>query len=255
MKPILVLQHVPHENMASLESYFHRAGLIWQYVELFRRVPARLDLAGAAGLVVLGGPMNVDEVNKFPYLAREVEWIRQAVAAELPLLGICLGSQLLAKALGAKVYPNAVKEIGWYEIELQPAASDDVLFAGSAARETVFQWHGDTFDLPPGAVHLALGRECRHQAFRYGRAAWGLQFHIENDCGDCRCLAHRGGEPPRIGRVGLHRSAGNRRANAAEDAGHGGVGGSRAPPICVALLLTNPCRKRPPWRSERPNKR
>ncbi len=179
MKPILVLQHVPHENMASLESHFHRAGLSWQYVELFRQVPARLDLAGAAGLVVLGGPMNVDEVDKFPYLAREVQWIREAVAAELPLLGICLGAQLLAKAMGAKVYPNAVKEIGWYEIELEPAAADDVLFAGSAARETVFQWHGDTFDLPPGAAHLALSSGCRHQAFRSGRAAWGLQFHIE----------------------------------------------------------------------------
>jgi GMP synthase-like glutamine amidotransferase len=179
MKPILVLQHVPHENMASLESHFQRAGLTWRYVELFRQVPARLDLAAAAGLVVLGGPMNVDEVDEFPFLAREVEWIRQAVAAELPLLGICLGSQLLAKAMGARVYRNAVKEIGWYEIELQPAASEDLLFAGSAARETVFQWHGDTFDLPPGAVHLALSRQCRQQAFRCGRAAWGLQFHVE----------------------------------------------------------------------------
>jgi GMP synthase-like glutamine amidotransferase len=179
MKPILVLQHVPHENMASLETHFERAGLAWQYVELFRQVPPRLDLAQAAGLVVLGGPMNVDEVDKFPFLAREVEWIRQAVAAGLPLLGICLGAQLLAKAMGARVYPNAVKEIGWYEIELQPAASDDLLFAGSAARQTVFQWHGDTFDLPPGAVHLALSRQCRQQAFRCGRAAWGLQFHIE----------------------------------------------------------------------------
>jgi len=179
MKPILVLQHVPHEKMGSLEYYFQRAGLGWRYVELFRQVPPQLDLARTAGLVVMGGPMNVDEVDKFPYLAREVEWIRQAVAAELPLLGICLGSQLLAKAMGAKVYPNAVKEIGWYEIELEPAASEDVLFAGSAARETVFQWHGDTFDLPPGAVHLALSPGCRHQAFRCGRTAWGLQFHIE----------------------------------------------------------------------------
>jgi GMP synthase-like glutamine amidotransferase len=179
MKPILVLQHVPHENMASLETYLSRAGLGWQYVDLYRHVPAELDLSGAAGLVVLGGPMNVDEVDQFPFLAREVAWIRQAVAAETPLLGICLGAQLLAKAMGARVYPNAVKEIGWYEIELQPAAAEDLLFAGSADRETVFQWHGDTFDLPPGAVHLAASSQCRHQAFRYGRAAWGLQFHIE----------------------------------------------------------------------------
>jgi GMP synthase (glutamine-hydrolysing) len=179
MKPILVLQQVPHENLASLESHFQRAGLPWQYVELFRTIPARLDMAQAAGLVVLGGPMNVDEVQRFPFLAREVEWIREAVEAEVPLLGICLGSQLLAKAMGAKVYANAVKEIGWYEIELEPAAADDPLFADSSARQIVFQWHGDTFELPPGAVHLALSRGCRHQAFRCGRAAWGLQFHIE----------------------------------------------------------------------------
>jgi GMP synthase-like glutamine amidotransferase len=86
---------------------------------------------------------------------------------------------LLAKALGATVYPNGVKEIGWYEIELLPKAGGDPLLDGCQPRQTVFQWHGDTFDLPRGAVHLAESKLCRHQAFRYGRAAWGLQFHIE----------------------------------------------------------------------------
>jgi GMP synthase (glutamine-hydrolysing) len=97
----------------------------------------------------------------------------------MPVLGICLGSQLLAKAAGARVYPNPVKEIGWYPLELTAGASEDRLFACCPPNPTVFQWHGDTFDLPPGATHLAQSAACRHQAFRVGQAAWGLQFHLE----------------------------------------------------------------------------
>ena len=123
--------------------------------------------------------MNVDEVEKYPHLAQEVEWIKQALAAGLPTLGICLGAQLLAKALGAKVYPNRVKEIGWYSAELTPHADRDPLFEGGGKQITVFHWHGDTFDLPPGTVRLAESKLCRNQAFRYGRSAYGLQFHIE----------------------------------------------------------------------------
>ena len=95
------------------------------------------------------------------------------------MLGICLGSQLLAKAMGAKVYPNKVKEIGWYSLEMLPATAEDPLFANCEGAETVFQWHGDTFDLPPGGVLLAQSVLCKQQAFRAGPCAWGLQFHIE----------------------------------------------------------------------------
>src|SRR5204863_2879167 len=94
-------------------------------------------------------------------------------------LGVCLGAQLLAKAVGAEVYRHRQKEIGWYGIELTPEALDDPLFAGLPSTQTVFQWHGDTFDLPEGAVLLAKGATCRHQAFRLGRAAYGVQFHPE----------------------------------------------------------------------------
>lgn len=182
MRTILVLQHVSHESLASLEDVFHEAGLSWQYVELFRQPVGQLEqlpLEQAAGLVVLGGPMNVDEVARYPYLDREVDWIRQAVAMELPLLGVCLGAQLLAKALGSRVFPSGGKEIGWYPLEITAGAADDRLFAGAGPTETVFQWHGDTFDLPDGAVRLARSRQCVNQAFRYGPSAWGLQFHIE----------------------------------------------------------------------------
>lgn len=179
MKPVLVLQHVRRETLGSLESVLRQAGLTWQYVELFTGVPERLDLDRASGLIVLGGPMNVDETDRYPFLAAEVQWIRQAVQRSLPMLGICLGSQLLAKAFGARVFPNPVKEIGWYEVELTPAAAEDLLFAQCPPRPVVFQWHGDTFDLPPEAVLLATSPLCRHQAFRIGRQAYGLQFHIE----------------------------------------------------------------------------
>ena len=162
-----------------LEKVLVETGLDHHYVDLFHDGEARLDVKAAPGLVILGGPMNVDETDKYPYLAQEIEWIKQALAAGLPILGICLGSQLLAKALGARVYPNHVKEIGWYAVDLMPAADRDSLFDACGQRVTVFQWHGDTFDLPPNAVRLASSPLCRNQAFRYGRHAYGIQFHIE----------------------------------------------------------------------------
>ncbi|MCC6124246.1 MAG: glutamine amidotransferase [Pirellulales bacterium] len=173
------MRHVAHESAGTLENVLAEMGLNFHYIDLFERAPDRLELSAAPGLVILGGPMNVDEVDQYPYLARELEWIGQALTAGLPTLGVCLGAQLLAKALGAKVYPNRIKEIGWYRIDLTPHADRDPLFEGSGKRITVFHWHGDTFDLPPGTVRLAQGQHCRNQAFRYGRSAYGLQFHLE----------------------------------------------------------------------------
>ena len=178
MKRIPIFRHVPHETAGTLADVLNEAGLEFQYVDLFRDTPAKVDFDGVPGLIVLGGPMNVDETDRYPHLAAEVEWIRAALARRLPVLGVCLGSQLLAKALGARVYANGVKEIGWYELDLLSAAADDPLFAGLGKRLPVFQWHGDTFDLPAGAVNLASSPLCRHQAFRCDNA-WGLQFHIE----------------------------------------------------------------------------
>jgi GMP synthase (glutamine-hydrolysing) len=179
MKPVVALRHVPREPMGALESVLHEAGLEFRYVDLFAPGPRSLNLDEVSALVILGGPMNVDEVDRYPHLAAEVEWIRETLRRELPVLGLCLGSQLIAKALGARVYANRTKEIGWYPIELLPAASDDPLFAGCGPVQTVFQWHGDTFDLPAGAVHLARSPLCANQAFRFGQRAWALQFHLE----------------------------------------------------------------------------
>ncbi len=195
---VLILRHMPHEPGGTLDAALTRAEVAYRYFDLHCQTPDRLPLDEATGLVVLGGPMNVDQVEQYPFLARDIEWIDEAMSRGLPLLGICLGSQLLAKALGARVYPNSCKEIGWHPIELLPAAADDRLLAQSGPR-MVFQWHGDTFDLPSGAVHLARGTKCENQAFRYGRNAYGLQFHIEmtagmidqwlSEPGNCRELA------------------------------------------------------------------
>jgi len=177
-KRVLVLQHVPHETLGRLEQLFAGADVAWHTVRLFEHTPLDLPWDEVTGLVVLGGPMNVDEHETYPFLARELAWIRESLRRDLPLLGICLGAQLLARALGARVSPHPVKEIGWYDAEIV-APSDDPLFAGLRGRHTVFQWHGDTFELPAGAVQIARGEPCTQQAFRYGGRAYGLQFHVE----------------------------------------------------------------------------
>jgi GMP synthase (glutamine-hydrolysing) len=178
-KYVLILRQVAHELAGTLEDALNKANLEFRYLDLFAESSPDIKLNQISGLAVMGGPMNVNDVQKFPYLAHETQWIRQAVGLGIPLLGICLGAQLIAKAMGARVYPNGIKEIGWYPLELSPAAAEDRLFSGCGPRLTVFQWHGDTFDLPPGAVHLAQSALCRNQAFRIGPSAYALQFHIE----------------------------------------------------------------------------
>jgi GMP synthase (glutamine-hydrolysing) len=199
MKPtVLILRHMLHEPGGTLETALGNGGLEFRYVDLFREIPPRLPLDESAGLIVLGGAMNVDQTDQYPFLARDVQWIERALSRHLPVLGICLGAQLLAKTLGARVYPAARKEIGWYSVKLVAAAAQDPLFAQSGER-TTFQWHGDTFDLPTGAIHLARSPVCENQAFRYGQDTYGLQFHIEmtaamiddwlTEAGNCRELA------------------------------------------------------------------
>jgi GMP synthase-like glutamine amidotransferase len=135
------------------------------------------DVTQAAGLIFMGGPMSVND--DLPYLRQELRLISQAAELKRPILGVCLGAQLIAKALGAKVYRNAVKEVGCFEIHLTGAAARDPLFAGLGPAETVFHWHGEKFDLPPGAEWLAWSKACRNQAFRAGAGVYGLQFHLE----------------------------------------------------------------------------
>jgi GMP synthase-like glutamine amidotransferase len=174
---VLVFRHVPFEHLGRIEAELVRRGIGIDYADLYRPGAAAPDPARYDGLIFMGGAMSVND--GLPYLEREARWIAEAVEARRPVLGVCLGAQLIAKALGARVYPNAVKEIGWFEIELTAEGAADPLYAGAGPRETVLQWHGETFDLPQGAIWLASSAACRNQAFRVGSSAYALQFHLE----------------------------------------------------------------------------
>jgi len=181
MKKLLVCQHVPFEILGTLNPLLKSAGLRIQYVNFGRYPDARPDLSGYDGLVILGGPMNVGQVDDYPHLATELEMVRQALVMDIPTLGICLGAQLIAKALGAQVMQNPVKEIGWYDVSVTREGKTDPLFAHFRETEKIFQWHSDTFEIPEGGVHLAESPTCRHQAFRVGKRVYGFQFHMEVD--------------------------------------------------------------------------
>jgi GMP synthase (glutamine-hydrolysing) len=139
------------------------------------------SLAGYEGLIVLGGPMNVEQTKAFPHLLHELKLIDQALKKKIPILGICLGAQLITKALGARVYDNKQKEIGWHDVSLTDAGTKDQVFQHFNATERLFHWHSQTFGIPVGASHLAFSALCTNQAFRYGENVYGLQFHLEVD--------------------------------------------------------------------------
>ena len=181
MKRILVFQHVSHEEPGTLDFPLRAAGFELLTVRFWLGAATPANVEDFAALIILGGPMGVYEADRYPYLAAETKLIEAAVTKDLPLLGICLGSQLMAKALGARVYPSGIKEIGWYDLTPTADAKNDPLLRHLNATEKVFQWHGDTFDLPTGAVQLAFSPLCANQAFRYGRNAYALQFHLEVD--------------------------------------------------------------------------
>jgi GMP synthase (glutamine-hydrolysing) len=153
------------------------SGLAWKYVDLYEAPASAVSVREATAMVIMGGPMSAND--DLTFIQREVALIAEAVKSEIPLLGVCLGAQLIAKALGAKVYRNTVREIGWAPVTFTEAARRDPLFAGLSALETVFHWHGDTFDLPRNAELLASSAACRNQAFRVANRVYGLQFHLE----------------------------------------------------------------------------
>jgi GMP synthase (glutamine-hydrolysing) len=181
MKKLLVLQHVAHEVLGTLNPLLKAAGFRLRYVNFARHPEAHPSLDGYHGLVVLGGPMSVSDSDQLPHLITEMKLIEAAMSRNLPVLGICLGAQLIAKTLGAAVYPNREKEIGWYDVSPTDEAGSDPLLAELQTPEKIFQWHGDTFDIPKSTIHLAFSSLCANQAFRYGTNVYGLQFHLEVD--------------------------------------------------------------------------
>jgi GMP synthase-like glutamine amidotransferase len=170
------LQHVPFENPGSIESWLKSAGYTVTCTMFFEndRLPAVNDIDF---LIILGGPMSVNDENEFPWLIREKKFIREFIQSGRPVLGVCLGAQLIASAMGSRVFRNREKEIGWFQVRgIRQPLNSAFSFPGSVA---VFHWHGETFDLPAGAVLLASSGVCVNQAFQIGRSVIGLQFHLE----------------------------------------------------------------------------
>ena len=176
---VLVLRHVPHEHLGTLAIALRLRNLTYKYVNFYEDTNPNLSIDGSSALIILGGPMNVYETDKYPFLQMEGELIKRAIEKDMPVLGICLGAQLIAKSLGAQVTKNNEKEIGWYPLKVTDEGSKDNLLKHLNVEETVFQWHGDTFEIPKGAARLAESPLCLNQAFRFGSSVYGLQFHIE----------------------------------------------------------------------------
>jgi len=178
---ILVFQHVPYEPLGTLDPLLKESGFRIRYVNFGRNPDHRPTLDKYAALIVLGGPMSSEQIDTYPNLVTEVEIIREAVDRDMSVLGICLGAQLLAKALGGVVQRNPLREIGWYDVDLTAVGETDPVLSTFARCQRVFQWHEDGMSLPPGAVHLASSPASSIQAFRHGEHAYGLQFHLEVD--------------------------------------------------------------------------
>ena len=181
MKPgkVLVLQHTPPETLGTIADALAARGLTHQYVRSFLGEKVPVDMGDAVGLVVMGGPMGVHDVEQNPFLRDEMRLIENALRKEKPILGICLGSQMLASVLGAQVTRGKKKEIGWFPVRLAEHAAKDPLWHGLEQAFVAYHWHGDVFDLPKEAVSLASSEMTPHQAFRHGSSAYGLLFHME----------------------------------------------------------------------------
>lgn len=180
MKSVVAIQHVAFENLGSFEPVLVERGYTVRYVPAWSAgLAEQVRDAAPDLLVVLGGPIGVYEDQDYPFLRDEIELLAQRLAAGQATLGICLGAQLMAAALGASVYASGAKEIGWSPLTLSAAGQDSALRFLSGAATDVLHWHGDTFSLPKGAVHLASTEACHNQAFAYGAHALGLQFHAE----------------------------------------------------------------------------
>lgn len=175
---IHAFMHVPFEGLGCIEEWITKHDHAVSYTKFYEGFslpdPSEIDW-----LIVMGGPMGVYDEDIYPWLAQEKAFIRKAIENGKTVIGICLGSQLIAEVLGAEVYPNKQKEIGWFDVKLSETAKRHPLFEGFEDQFPVFHWHGDTYDLPAGSIHLISSDSCLNQAFLYKDKVLGLQFHFE----------------------------------------------------------------------------
>jgi len=176
---VQIIKHIDIEGPGTIGGFLDDDGISYNVIDVFNDEPLPNSLSNTSAVIVLGGPMNVYEEDKYPFLKQEDEFLKEVIEEGLPTLGFCLGAQLIAKATGALVKKNPQKEIGWFSVSVTEDGSDDPLLQGFQEEFEVFQWHGDTFDIPDGAVRLAESELCPNQAFRVGHSIYGLQFHVE----------------------------------------------------------------------------
>lgn len=181
MRKVIIFQHVAHKILGTLNPTLKERKLNIRYVNFERTPEERPNIQKYDALIVLGGNMGVYEADRYRHIKVEMELIEAALKKDIPILGICLGAQLIANVLGAPVRKHSVREIGWQDVFLTDQGAKDPLFTHFSPTEKLFQFHGDTFDIPHSAVHLARSSLCQSQAFRYEDKVYGLQFHLEVD--------------------------------------------------------------------------
>lgn len=177
MTRILAIQHIWDDPPGYLGEILEEHGITYDTVNV-EECPIP-DPGSYNAVISLGGPQHANAHDKYPYLAQEKQVLREVVKQDIPLLGICLGGQVLANAMGAAVTRHSMTELGFYEVQLTEEGRRDPLYQGLSGSQLVFQWHEDTFALPVGAIHLATSENTYNQAFRVGRRAYALQYHIE----------------------------------------------------------------------------
>ncbi len=181
--PILIVKNTANEGPGTIEDFLKEKGLQYDVVDIFDCHSEIPDVREYSHLVIMGGPIAVYEMDDHGFMSFESAMIRAFIKTERPVLGICLGAQMIAYAIGSEVYPGDKKEVGWYSVDITDEGMSDPVFSALAVKggpvAEVFQWHGDTFDLPKNAVKLASSEAYPNQAFRFGDNVYALQFHIE----------------------------------------------------------------------------
>jgi len=179
MEEVLVFQHDPFEDLGFFADVLEKQGADYRVLRLFHGEMPAEEWEHVRALIILGGSMSVNEEESFPFLLWEKRIIRAAIDEAVPMLGVCLGAQLIAATLGTSVFHGPVKEIGWSPISITPHGQVDSLLGYMPENATVFQWHGDGFELPAGAIRLASSANYSTQTFRVGKTIYALQFHLE----------------------------------------------------------------------------
>lgn len=179
MKTATVIRHLAFEDLGSLADALMHQGYVFNYVEAGLDSISEIEPMSPDLVVILGGPIGAYQEGDYPFLVDELRLLERRLQADLPTLGICLGAQLMARALGARVYPGTNKELGWSPLKLSDAGMESSLANLAAEDANVLHWHGDTFELPVGATHLASSYQYQNQAFAWGKSALALQFHPE----------------------------------------------------------------------------